>query len=671
MFIIRLFRNLWLALALAMTCAALPAAGAGRSDFDGDGRGDLLWRNAATGQVYLMPLNGAGVLPGTVVWTEPNPAWQIVGSGDFDGDGKADLLWYNTATGQVFQMLMNGGSVKSSAMVYCEPNTAWSIQAIADFDGDGRADLLWRNATTGQVYVMPMNGAAVLPGAGVWNEPNPAWQIVGTGDFDGDGKADILWWNANTGQVFQMLMDGLVVKASGMIYSEPNTAWTIQAVADFDGDHKADLLWRNASTGAVYVMPMDGSRVLPGAVVWNEPASAWQIVAAGDSDGDGKADIVWRNSTTGSVFRMLMEGPAVKAAATLFGEPNLAWSIVGGRASQESTLVLRVVATGPTWGQEPIPGWPTASPIKQAPGYSLYDLEIGRDAGNNPRYVALYRFPNNPSPFSPTLLQDALLQRTSSVSTAYVDTSQTLAALKGAVDLLLQRERPTRFVLFYSGHGAPGVFFEGSQTPADAKAFLKYLRDAMPGLPIVLDFSSNCSTGYFESALQWYESPNYLIASDKPVGGFDPDPDHTGAWIKINHDTIYDQFWKPENSLATALDSMVKARHDVWTGGAKSILASQVEQSIAVYDLSKFTSFMKALAADKLFKPDYVPQTMNWDIGTYVYGQGSPALVSAFETFRCRYSSDRDLFPWPATHDTRGFSFQNGVQLAAYLKSLP
>jgi hypothetical protein len=74
-------------------------------------------------------MNGATVLPGSVIWTEPNVAWRILAIGDFDGDGKDDIIWRNSSTGQIFQMLMNGTAVKSSGMIYSEPNLAWKIVA--------------------------------------------------------------------------------------------------------------------------------------------------------------------------------------------------------------------------------------------------------------------------------------------------------------------------------------------------------------------------------------------------------------------------------------------------------------------------------------------------------------------------------------------------------------
>jgi hypothetical protein len=305
----------------------LAAAGKPRADFNGDGRSELLWRNATTGQVYLMPMNGAAVQSGTVIYSEPNTAWQIAGTGDFDGDGKADLLWWNSATGQVYQMLMNGTAIKAASMIYQELNTAWQIVGNGDFDGDGKADILWRNTATGQVYLMPMDGAEVKPGTVIYTEPNLAWQIVSVADFDGDGKADILWWNSSTGQVYQMLMNGTAIKAASMIYQEANTAWQIVGTGDFDGDGKADILWRNNATGQVYLMPMRGATALPGSVIWTEPDMAWQILAIGDFDGDGMDDIVWRNSTTGQVFQLLMNGTTVKSSGSIYDESNRAWAL--------------------------------------------------------------------------------------------------------------------------------------------------------------------------------------------------------------------------------------------------------------------------------------------------------------------------------------------------------
>ena len=56
------------------------------------------------------------------------PDWKIVGVGDLDGDGKADVLWRHAVTGQVYVWLMNGLSISSSGSPASVPDLDWSVQ---------------------------------------------------------------------------------------------------------------------------------------------------------------------------------------------------------------------------------------------------------------------------------------------------------------------------------------------------------------------------------------------------------------------------------------------------------------------------------------------------------------------------------------------------------------
>jgi hypothetical protein len=180
---------------------------AGIGDFDGDGKDDILWRNTVTGQNYLYPMDGLAIKPAEgYLRTVADLSWQIVGVGDFDGDGKADVLWRNMATGQSYIYPMNGTAILGTEGYLRTVPLAWRIAGVGDFDGDGKADILWRNSASGENYLYPMDGTTIKPTEGpLRTVADLNWQIQAVGDYSGDGKADILWRNSSTGESYLSL----------------------------------------------------------------------------------------------------------------------------------------------------------------------------------------------------------------------------------------------------------------------------------------------------------------------------------------------------------------------------------------------------------------------------------------------------------------------------------
>jgi FG-GAP-like repeat len=104
---------------------------AGTGDFNGDGKADILWRNN-DGQVAIWQMNGTTVLSKDLATPYPSVdnSWKISGTSDFNGDGKADILWRND-NGSVETWLMNGSTVTTANLV--SPNSvvdnSWKIAA--------------------------------------------------------------------------------------------------------------------------------------------------------------------------------------------------------------------------------------------------------------------------------------------------------------------------------------------------------------------------------------------------------------------------------------------------------------------------------------------------------------------------------------------------------------
>jgi hypothetical protein len=289
-----------------------PPVGKTRFDFNGDSRADIFWRHmgaGGTGQNYIFPMNGTTILGSEAyVRSIADLNWQIVGMGDLDGDGKADILWRHATTGDNYLWPMNSTTIKATeGYLRSVTDANWKVAAIADFDGNGNDDILWRNISTGENYIYFMNGTTISS-EGYIRSVVPAWTVVGAGDFDGDGKADILWRNASTGENYLFPMNGLAIKPTEAYFRSVAAPWTVAGLGDFDGDGKTDILWRNTTTGENYIFPMNGTAIKGTETYIRTVPTIWSVVMVADFNADGTADILWRNNTSGDNYLFPMVG---------------------------------------------------------------------------------------------------------------------------------------------------------------------------------------------------------------------------------------------------------------------------------------------------------------------------------------------------------------------------
>jgi hypothetical protein len=327
----------------------------GAADFNHDGRGDLLWRNALTGSNAVWQMNDREILLNAALPAVADRGWAVGAVVDLDADGQADIVWRNCRTGWGAVWYMNGASAIDDRWLPSR-SLQWdlagsSCDALSDFDGNGSPDIVWRNTSDGRNVIWHLNAFTHLAGDSPLPQVDLSWQMTAVADFNADGLPDVVWRNQTTGANVVWLMSGPTpVTAVDLpaVQNLPGQIWEIAAAADMDGDGKPDLIWRNTTTGANVVWSMDGTTYLSPTLLPRVENTAWRIVAAADFDGDGKTDLVWHNGTTGNTDLWFMNRTAVQSVVRLTMVPA-DWQIIQAAdvdRDGNADLLWRNYATG-------------------------------------------------------------------------------------------------------------------------------------------------------------------------------------------------------------------------------------------------------------------------------------------------------------------------------------
>ena len=87
-------------------------------DFDGDGDADLLWRNVQDGRnyVYLMDKGVVNWQNRGLISQFSDQDWQAVFAADLNGDGKDDIVWRHATSGQNYLYSMDGIAYQGSVI---------------------------------------------------------------------------------------------------------------------------------------------------------------------------------------------------------------------------------------------------------------------------------------------------------------------------------------------------------------------------------------------------------------------------------------------------------------------------------------------------------------------------------------------------------------------------
>jgi hypothetical protein len=256
--------------------AALPNVAS--TDFNHDGKPDLVWSNTTNGATYIWRMNGLAVESDQFV-ALIDPSWKVQGIADFNGDGHPDLVWRNTETGNCYVWYLAEGVLESDAFVFSLP-PEWVIQGVADFNADGKPDFLMRNTVSGNAFAWFFNDATAIGDQFLFGI-DPSWKVEAVGDIDLDGQPDLLFRNTVSGLAFPWNTawsgSALTLDTAGAMIFSIDPAWEVAQLADWNADGKPDLLFRNKDSGLVFVWYLDGLALAGSDFVISIDPS-WEIV---------------------------------------------------------------------------------------------------------------------------------------------------------------------------------------------------------------------------------------------------------------------------------------------------------------------------------------------------------------------------------------------------------
>jgi len=189
-----------------------------KNDFNGDGKGDILWRNYNDGRnaVWYMNYSGAGSAGASLdgfemMDIEEDPEQIEMFQGPME---RRETFGKNVAKTYRSPMETEGIIIRNGVRIYSSPaegeNIVYEMEEY-DFDrqepGDAR-----------EIAVMsgPADEEAIVGIQALWRTgtaylttvTDTNWHIVGTGDFNRDKQIDILWRNPSTGANVVWLMNG-------------------------------------------------------------------------------------------------------------------------------------------------------------------------------------------------------------------------------------------------------------------------------------------------------------------------------------------------------------------------------------------------------------------------------------------------------------------------------
>ena len=328
------------------------------ADFDQDGNTDYVWYNIKTGQFDIWKMNGTNidkvttaVIPQAFNNGILDTTWKIEDVSDYTGDSKPDILWRNVKTGQVVYWEMNEFRPVKAELIQTVADLNWEIEAVDKFTGETQKSIFWRNKQTGQMVLWRMSGTKLNTIVPIdLNLKDLTWKVVATTDLNGDGNSDIVWQNqvTNAATVWYMNRTGL---ASWKFLPTPTEGFRVKAAGDFNQDGINDLFLSNAFSGQnqIWYFQQSPSGIsYAGNAYLPNLTSGLQFVGLGRLNSDKIPSLVWTNASNDLVTWQVTPSPYGKSTSLpILSDINIqVVATVDLDRNGKSEVLLRNTVTG-------------------------------------------------------------------------------------------------------------------------------------------------------------------------------------------------------------------------------------------------------------------------------------------------------------------------------------
>jgi len=231
------------------TTAATVGAATSASDWDGDGRADVVGATL-DGRLWLYPGDGvSGFRTRSQIGTGWDRRDQIRLVGNWDGAVGTDIIARDTATGDLWLYPSAGGGRFGTHRVI---GTGWGIFSHifspGDWTGDGHPDLLAVRHDDRTMWLYAGDGRGSFTG---WWRVGQGWGgydgFVATGDWDGNAVVDFLVRDTASGALKLYSGNGAGGWGQSAVVGTGWRAFTgLLGPGDWSGDGNADVLARGA-----------------------------------------------------------------------------------------------------------------------------------------------------------------------------------------------------------------------------------------------------------------------------------------------------------------------------------------------------------------------------------------------------------------------------------------